>query len=89
MLRITRIDTADGSTTLRLEGRVTEEEMELLLQTGSKCLLEDRRLTLDLAALFFVDLAGVRAIRDLQARGAALNFTGCSPFISELLREAS
>ena len=89
MLRITRDDMEDGNTTLHLEGRVTEHEMEVLLQTCGECLREDRRLALDLAAVFFVDLAGVRAIRDLQARGAVLNFSGCSPFVTELLKEAS
>lgn len=84
MLRITRNDMEDGSTMLRLEGRMIERELEMLHATCAE-FRENRHLVLDLSGVFFADLAGFRAIRDFQARGVNLN--GCSPFISQRLKE--
>jgi len=89
MLRITRNDLEGGITTLHLEGRVTEHELETLRQSCGECLREGRDLVLNFSGVFFVDLAGAAAIRDLEAHGAVLLLTGCSPFVSELLKEAS
>ena len=87
MLRITRIEIEKGITTLRLEGRVTEQELETLYKAVAECLHENRRLVVDLSKVLFVNLAGAAAIRDLQERGIVLE--GCSPFVSELLKECS
>jgi anti-anti-sigma regulatory factor len=87
VLRITRIDIGRGVTALRLEGRVTELELEMLHETSAECLRENRRLVLDLSGVLFVSLEGAAAIRHLQERGIVLE--GCSPFVRELLNEGS
>ena len=87
MLKITRSDLDPMHTTLRLEGRVTEANLSELERTQTECQQEGRRLVLDLAGVSFVDRVGVAALHRLRRDG--IIFTGCSPFVSELLKEAS
>jgi anti-anti-sigma regulatory factor len=81
MLRITR----RPDQALRLEGRLTRDELALLRDTlgreGDAC---D---AVDLSGLAFVDEAGAHALRDLGRRGCELR--GGSPFIRQLLEEVA
>ena len=65
---------------LKLDGRLTAEDLPELLRV---CAARQGRFVLDLSDLHFADRPGVRALRDLQARGAEL--TGASPYLSLLL----
>ncbi len=87
MLRITRTEIDHEITTLRLEGRLTRAELEALdlaCREGSE---GGRRLVIDLVGVSFVDGAGAEALSDLRRRRIVV--TGCSPFVSELLKEVS
>jgi anti-anti-sigma regulatory factor len=87
MLRITRTEFDHELTTLRLEGRVTHAEIGALDLACQEGIEGGRRLVLDLVGVSFVDGAGAVALSDLRRRRVEL--TGCSPFVSELLREVS
>ena len=85
MLKITRSDLDSTRTALRLEGRVTEASLSELERARMECQQEGRHLVFDLAGVSFVDRGGVAALRGLRRDGIV--FTGCSPFVSELLKE--
>lgn len=85
MLKITRSDLDSTRTTLRLEGRVTGASLSELERAYTECQQEGRHLVLDLAGVSFVDRVGVAALHGLSRNGIV--FTGCSPFVSELLKE--
>jgi len=77
-----RISAAGSHATVRLklDGRLTAEDVPGLLGT---CAELEERLVLDLTDLQFADRPGVRALRELRARGAEL--TGASPYLRLLL----
>jgi ABC-type transporter Mla MlaB component len=85
MLKITRSDLDSTRTALRLEGRVTKANLSELERARMECQQEGRQLVLDLAGVSFVDRGGVAALHELRRDGTVL--TGCSPFVSELLKE--
>jgi len=85
MLKITRSDLDSTRTTLSLEGRVTKASLSELERTRMECEQEGRHIVLDLAGVSFVDRVGVSALHGLRRDGIV--FTGCSPFVSELLKE--
>jgi hypothetical protein len=76
MLRITRRPEA-----LRLEGRLTRDEIELLRTAVKGCG------AVDLSGLAFVDEAGADALRALGRQGCELR--GGSPFVRQLLGEVA
>jgi ABC-type transporter Mla MlaB component len=79
MLRITR----RPDRALRLEGRLTRDELDVLRETLRAS--PDACSALDLSGLAFVDDAGVAALVDLSRRGCELR--GGSPFVRQLLEE--
>jgi len=85
MLKITRSDLDSTRTALRLEGRVTEAGLPELERARMQCQQEGRHLILDLAGVSFVDRGSVATLHALRRDGIA--FTGCSPFVLELLKE--
>jgi anti-anti-sigma regulatory factor len=84
MLRITRQDNP-SETTLQLEGRLTSGELVALDEAWRSCVSSSRRIVIDLAGVRFVDAAGAAVLRAL--RQEAIELTGCSPFVRELLEE--
>ncbi|MEW6270216.1 MAG: sigma-70 family RNA polymerase sigma factor [Thermodesulfobacteriota bacterium] len=84
MLRITRIPEGDAAVRLQIEGRLTQGAPEQLRLAAEPCLRDNLALTLDLSAVGFAGAAGVRLLRELEARGAVLD--GCSALLVELLR---
>ena len=80
MLRITRTGT-DETTTLSLEGKLVGQWIGEFEAAGQAA----PRLTIDLAAVTFVDADGVRVLRRLMREGHAVK--GASRFVAELLRE--
>jgi ABC-type transporter Mla MlaB component len=86
MLKITPFR-SNRTTTLRVEGRLTQSTVEQLTSTAESCLAGRSNLELDLSELRFVDHEGASALRKLARRGALL--LGCSGFLHELLRERS
>jgi anti-anti-sigma regulatory factor len=74
--------------TLALEGRVAGPWVEELRRVCDSAVTHDGlgpALTLDLAAVAFVDRAGLDLLRELASRG--YRFRNGSPFINEQLKE--
>lgn len=85
MLRISTIKNDGSPTILRLEGKLLEPWVGELHDACRQTFEMKASPVLDLAGLSFVDLPGTIALRDLRRRGVTL--TGCSPLVTELLKE--
>lgn len=85
MLRITTIEEEGLPVLLKLEGKLLTPwigELEEACRRAGEPSLETR---LDLTGLSFMDEAGTMALRELIRRGVRL--AGCSPLVTELLKE--
>jgi anti-anti-sigma regulatory factor len=85
VLRITRLSPKGPGLTIKLEGELLEPWVG---SVRDACAVRDRRprrlrLRLDLAAVTYVDAAGVQLLRDLMAEGVEI--AACSSFVRELL----
>lgn len=69
MLKITRVASSNQEVTLRLDGRVSGQWVELLRESAESAMKEGLRLTLDLENLWFVDCQGVALMQSLIRRG--------------------
>lgn len=87
MLRITNVQCDGESSLLRLEGKLLEPLLDDLQLACRSTAVAANALTLDLAGLTFIDTAGTVALRELRCRGIKL--TGCSPLVTELLKETN
>ena len=84
-MRVTSIAGVDGVTTLHVEGRLTSQNVEELRMACEAVFTRQVSLALDVAALQFVDPAGIARLHALEDHGVTIG--GCSPFIAELLRD--
>jgi len=83
VLRITLLSRKGRGLTLKLEGELLGPWVG---SVRDACAVRGRRpryLRLDLAAITYVDAAGVQLLRDLVAEGAEI--AACSSFVGELL----
>jgi hypothetical protein len=88
MLRIDRIETLPGATTLRLEGELMGPWVDELSRSCEPALSRaGATLTLDLGGVSFVALDGVQLLGRLRDRGVAV--LNSSPFVTEQLKVAS
>lgn len=85
MLRITTIQTDHSSVILKLEGKLLEPWIGELDEACRRASGATAAATLDLAGISFVDTPGTIALRDWRRRGMQL--VGCSPLVTELLKE--
>ena len=69
MLKITRVNTSNQEVTLRLDGSVTGQWIELLRESAELVLAEGVRLTLDLENTWFIDCEGLALVKNLISRG--------------------
>ena len=83
MLKITRLTREDRVLTLKIEGEIVGPWIGIVCEACTRSGLRTGRLCLDLAAVTYVDAAGVQLLRDLMAEGAAI--AACSSFVGELL----
>ena len=86
MLRITRLAQKGRGQTIKLEGQILEPWLGTL-RAACTARGRRRRLHLDLAAVNYVDAAGVQLLRELMAEGVAI--AACSSFVGELLHPES
>lgn len=84
MLRINVIERGDRAV-LVLEGRVMGAWVDEVRRSCGEAFGRAAAVTLDLAAVSFVDAAGIHLLRELASRGAALANT--TPFVAAQLRE--
>ncbi len=87
MLRIVEEKATDGSTTLRLDGRIAGPWVEVLRESCEQLSPANGRVTLDLLGVNFADQAGVRFLLELDQRQFAL--LNCSPFLREQMKPAA
>jgi anti-anti-sigma regulatory factor len=83
VLRITRISRKGRGLTIKLEGEIVGARVAVARDACAARGRRPRRLCLDLAAVTYVDAAGVQLLRDLMAGGAEI--AACSSFVGELL----
>jgi len=87
MLRITRVASLDQEVTLKLDGRVAGQWVELLRKSAESVLEEGMRLTLDLENICFIDCEGFGLIKDLIDRG--VRQVNASLFVAEQIKKCS
>ncbi len=84
MLRIDVDEPANGTATLRAEGKLVGPWVDELGRACEQALGAGAHVTLDLARASFVDARGSALLRRLRARGVTLK--GCNGLVGELLR---
>ena len=85
MLKITRLSHKGRGLTIKLEGEIVGAWVGAVRDA---CAVRGRRpRRLDLAAVTYVDAAGVQLLRDLMAEGVEI--AACSSFVGELLNPDS
>ena len=84
MLKITRLARKGRGLTIKFEGEIPGPWVDAVRDACAKQGRRSARPSLDLAAVTYVDAAGVQLLRDLVAQGAAI--AACSSFVGELLR---
>lgn len=85
MLRITQLPEADGSTRLRLEGRLVGAAVGELARVCDELETRGAAVRLDLAGVSFADREGVALVRALVRGSAALE--ACTPFLALQIEE--
>src|SRR5262249_27213865 len=81
VLRITRLSQKGRGLTIKLEGEIVGAWVSAVRDA---CAIPARPRRLDLAAVTYVDAAGVQLLRDLMAEGVKI--AACSNFVGELLQ---
>jgi anti-anti-sigma regulatory factor len=84
VLKITRLSRKGRSLTFELEGEIFGPWVGAVRDACTKRGRRSSRLRLDLAAVTYVDAAGVELLRDLMAEGVEI--AACSSFVRELLQ---
>ena len=87
MLRISNIESANGTETLRLEGQIAGAWIAELSDACERALSTGRTLALDLADVSLIDRPGLELLASLSRR--AVSLVRCSPFHEEQLRQAA
>ncbi len=83
MLRISEVNGQDAIPTLRVEGKLRGPWVAELARACDEQQSSGGSLSLDLAAVSFVDTSGVELLRGLLGRGVTL--IACSGLVAELL----
>jgi hypothetical protein len=84
VLRITRLSREGRTLTLKLEGEILGPWVGAVRDACTKRGRRSVRPRLDLAAVTYVDAAGVELLRELMAEGVEI--AACSSFVRELLQ---
>ena len=84
VLKITRLFHKGRGLTIKLEGELLEPWVGSVRDACAVRGRRPRHLRLDLAAVTYVDAAGIQLLRDLLAEGAEI--AACSSFVGELLQ---
>ena len=83
MLKITEITRNDSGKTFKLEGKLLGPWVDELRNVCAQPLDRLEQVSLDLAAVTFVNAAGAELLRELIRQGIII--TQCSAFVAELL----
>jgi len=83
MLRITSMRVNGSPVTLKLEGKIFAEWVDLLERECLSRVARQEQVILDMSGVTFLDNRGVELLRSLPARYISL--VNCSDFVVELL----
>jgi ABC-type transporter Mla MlaB component len=83
VLKITRLSRKGRMPTIKLEGELLAPWVDAVRDACTRQGRRSKRLCLDLAAVTYVDAAGVQLLRDLLREG--IEIAACSSFVAELL----
>ena len=86
MLMITRRTGAESAQTIQLEGKLLGPWLDEVREACAGAMAGSGRTRLDLAAVTFVDTAGVALLRELIRHGVEI--AACSGYVAELLQGA-
>ncbi len=84
MLKLTSFPNPDGPVVLKLEGKLLAPWINELHHAFADLAAEHPLIHLDLSALSYVDVAGVRALTELIEQGAVVR--AASGFVAMLLK---
>lgn len=95
MLRIVEEKATDGSTTLRLDGRIVSQWVDVLRSSCEQVIKNEMpnndtkksHLILDLTGVSFADHEGIRLLQQLEQR--KVTFINCSPFLQEQVKQTA
>jgi hypothetical protein len=87
VLKITQLTREDRVLTLKIEGEILGPWIGIVCEACTRSGLRSGRLCLDLAAVTYVDAAGIRLLRSLMAEGVEI--AACSSFVGALLHPES
>ncbi len=85
MLRLTRTTRPPQEIVLVVEGQIVGEWVGLLEAECLELLATDRKLSLDLADVSYLDRGAARLLRRLATRSVMM--INCPPLVDELVRE--
>jgi hypothetical protein len=83
VLKITEIARSDSATTFKLEGKLLGPWLDELRSICMQSIQRSEQISLDLAAVTFVDGAGAGLMGELIRQGVTI--VRCSGFVAELL----
>jgi len=84
MLRITKVADGPGAVTLKVEGRIVSDWVQVLERECLEGLRKKREVVLDFVDVAFVDGRGVRMLKRLKTR--AVRIVNASALLQDLLR---
>lgn len=84
MLRISELNVSIETVTLRLEGQLTDQWIEVTREACEQVLCQSEQLILDVAGISFANRTGITLLHELQQRQVRL--INCSPFLQEQLK---
>ena len=87
MLKISIISDSDQAIQFQLEGNLVGPWVEELQRLSDEALSHQKAVSLDLEKVWFVDLHGVRLLRDLARR--QVSQVNCSQFVCQQLKETT
>ncbi len=85
MLRLTRTEEHPHQVTLKAEGRIVAEWVDLLEAECLELVSAERQVLLDLADVSYLDRHAVEILRELT--NGRISIVNCSPLVEELLAE--
>ena len=83
MIRITLMDTTEGPTTVKVEGRIVSDWVSVVETECQNLLTQGKTVSLDLSEVAFVGAEGIDMIRRMLDRGCVLS--SCPLFIHHVL----
>lgn len=86
MMKVTLVATEKESVTLKVEGRIGGQWVDVLKSECRSCLAMHERLILDFSGVDYIDEEGIAALKAMV--NYRVTFIGVSLFLSGLLEEA-